>query len=76
MPGEKETIIALAESLGGADALEFSEDGKTTSQAAEETLWKFLESRPTHGLLGEYAEDPGSGDGDGQAVGGNYAETF
>lgn len=77
LPSEKDQILALAGALAQSPELTFSEGGKTTKQPAEDALWKFLEGRRAHELLGEFAQEPGDGGQHAEAGGnGNYAATF
>lgn len=62
LPAEKDKVLAFAEALAKGGELTFSENGKATSQPLEDAFWEFLEARPDHGLLGEFAQEP-SGDG-------------
>ena len=75
LPGEMETVLGLAGTLAGAGEITFSEGDREVKQGAEEALWKFLESRPAHGLLGEFAEDPGRSEV-GDQTAGNFAAKF
>lgn len=62
LPAEKDKVLAFAEALAKGGELSFSENGKATSQPLEDAFWEFLEARPNHGLLGEFAQEP-SGQG-------------
>jgi hypothetical protein len=75
MPGDKDAVLGIAESLAGAGELEFSEGDKQVKVGAEETFWQFLKSRKPGSLLGEFAE-AGGDDGESDAGGADYAKTF
>lgn len=60
LPGEKDAALAIAAALEAGVELCFAEGGAVVRRPAEEAFWSLLASRPGSGLLGEFAQAPGS----------------